>query len=88
MSYYVRHILSLQGALDYATNTQSLYKRHLEIARGLDRSRAWDAHIVTTLLPTYARELCEPTVCMPAEDVGKLASMLDYYYTTQIAERA
>lgn len=88
MSFRIRHVISAQVAFDYATNTQSLYARHLEIARSFKRTNLWEAHVMGALLSTYAEEMRQPTTCMSDDELAKLVVMLDHYYLSQIAEGA
>lgn len=79
------HVLSTEGAFQYASNTQSLYKRHLELAKA-NSENAWRYHIAHMIMPAYAREFHEPTACVDIDTLPQLIERLQMYYAEHVAE--
>lgn len=78
------HVVRAEGAFQYASNTQSLYKRHLELAKA-NSENAWRYHIAHMIMPAYAREFHEPTACIDAAELSELIDKLQSYYWEQFA---
>lgn len=78
------HVLSTEGAFNYATNTGSFYKRHLELAKARS-DNAWRYHLAHMIMPLYAREFHEPTACLDAAELPDLIDKLQAYYWDKFA---
>ena len=71
---------------DYATNTGSLYKQHLDMATEVASIRVWELHVRVNVLPAYKKEHHEPYEGMSVAELLQVATELQHYYSAHVAE--
>lgn len=76
-----------QTLFDFATNTGSLYNRHVELAQHTSDWKIWFAHVKLFVIPQFEREMnAGKIIKIPAQEIAACGEMLQSYYAEHVKE--